>query len=128
MKLVSLGLLALFVASPHAPPPAPADQGPPFAAAAQRFANAAACASHLASIVAASPPPAYDRAVGPYVIAPGDTRAHRVRARDWGHEIEEFRCLDAVLSSRIWSHDMSGVKPFTIEAIRGMSFPAGPGA
>lgn len=137
MKIAALALTAFLVGSPREAPPvtglprqAPLgvtsvpDAGPPFGAATRTFASAAACSKQLAAIVQSSTAPAFDAAAGPYVIATGDTRAHRIKARDWGHEIEEFRCLDAALSSRRWTHSMSDVKPFTVEDIGGMSFPA----
>lgn len=134
MKLAALALTAFLVGSPHSAdtPRSPAtprlpvsepEAEAPFVPSASTFSTPASCAAHLAGLVWASAPPAYDAAVGPYAIAPGDMRAHRVKAREWGHEIEEFRCLGAVLASRRWTHSMSGVKPFTIEDIGKMSFP-----
>lgn len=132
MKLAALVLTASLLASPHSAPVASAsppiaaqiDDGPPFVAATAIFPNASNCLAHLAALVRASTPPAFDSAVGPYMIAPGDVRAHRVVAKGWGHEIEEHRCLGAALGSRTWSHSLSDVKPITIEDISGMSFPA----
>lgn len=130
MKTIALGLTALLLASPHAPPTAPAtalseaDGETPFVASRQDFVDAAACSAHLATWVRSSPRPAYDAAVGPYPIAPGDVRAHRVAARGWAHEIEEQRCLVEALSSRRWTHAMNDVKPITIDDIQNMSFPA----
>lgn len=109
-----------------APPPSlQTDGGPAFVAVAATFVDAQACAAHLAALIKASAPPAYDGAVGPYLIAAGDVRAHRVVAKGWGHEIEEHRCLGAILESRTWSQSLSDVKPITIEDIGGMSFPKG---
>lgn len=145
--MLLLGLTAFLLASPLAPPPTPVastdesapvassdesalvassdeDVETPFVPSSPTFADAAACRAHLVAWVRASAPPAYDAAVGPYVIAPGDTRAHRVAARDWAHEIEEQRCLGAGLSSRRWTHSMTDVKPITLDDIRKMSFPA----
>lgn len=128
MKIAALAIAALLVGSPReaAAPLAisDADNGPPFGSAIRTFANAPACSEHLSAIVRASTPPAFDAAAGPYAIAAGDARAHRIKARDWGHEIEEYRCLGAALSSRRWTHSMSEVKPFTVEDIGKMSFPA----
>jgi hypothetical protein len=100
------------------------DAGPPFGPTLRTYRDASTCSAELASLVRASTPPAYAAAAGPYRVAADDHRAHRIRARDWGHEIEEFRCLSAALSSRRWTHAMSDVKPFTIEDIGRMSFPA----
>ncbi len=126
MKIIALRLTALLLASPNAPPAALSEavEETPFVVSPQTFADAAACSAHLTAWVRASARPAYDAAVGPYAIAPGDTRAHRVAARGWAHEIEEQRCLAAVLSERRWTHAMSDVKPITIDDIRTMSFPA----
>lgn len=128
MKIAVLLLTALLVGSPReaALPPVPveADEGPPFGPAIRTLASAPACSSELSALVRASAPPAFDAAVGPYAVSAGDVRAHRVKARDWGHEIEEYRCLGAALSSRRWTHSLSNVKPFTVEDIEKMSFPA----
>lgn len=128
MKLAAIALTALLVGSPReAAAPAAAieaDEGPPFGPAIRILASASACSSELSALVRASPPPAFDASVGPYAISTGDVRAHRVKARDWGHEIDEYRCLGAVLSSRHWTHSMNDVKPFTVEDIGRMSFPA----
>ena len=127
MKLAALALTALLVGSPRAAaPPAltsGADEGPEFGPAIRTLPYASACAAELVALVRASTPPAYDAAIGPYAITVGDIRAHRIKARDWGHEIEEFRCLGATLSTRSWTHSLSDVKPFTIEDIGRMSFP-----
>lgn len=129
MKIAALSLAALLVGSPRTvavpvPPPVRAvEVEEPFVPSAQKFADAASCSAHLAKIVRVSAPPAYAAAVGPYAIAAGDTRAHRVKARHWGHEIEEFRCTGAQLASRRWTHSMSDVKPFTMKEIGNMSFP-----
>lgn len=126
MKLTLLAAAAFLLASPVTMPLAERlevdEDGAPFVPAAQTFADPAACIAHLTTLVSASRPPAFDAAAGPYRIADGDMRAHRVRAQHWGHEIEEFRCSGAVLSSRRWSRSMSGVKPFTIDDIRQMKF------
>lgn len=128
VKMLGLGVAALMLASPHEAPPASSTSEPdveaPFAAAAQTFADEAACTFYLAAWVRGSGPPTYDAAVGPYRIAAGDTRAHRVAARDRAHEIEERRCSGAALSERRWTHSISDVKPITLDDIRQMSFPA----
>lgn len=126
MKVAALALFAFLVGSPRTVeplPPPPQAEGAPFLPV-RAFADAPACIAHLRVFVRESAPPAFDAAAGPYEVAPGDTRAHRIKARDWGHEIEEFRCWDAALSSRRWTHSMSEVKPFTMEDIGRMSFPA----
>lgn len=125
MKMLALAVTAFLLASPHAPPDvSETDNETPFAAASQTFADEPACTAHLAAWVRDSAPPAYVAAVGPYRIAPNDTRAHRVAARDSGHEIDEHRCLGAALSARRWTHRMGEVKPVTMDDIRKMSFPA----
>lgn len=125
MKLVLLGLVAFLVASPRTgagwQANGPVEQG--FVSSAVTFADEAACRAHVAGLVAASARPAWDIATGPYSIAAGDVRAHRVKARDWGHEIEEFRCLGAKLETRSWTHSLNDVKPITVEDIGRMSFP-----
>lgn len=126
VSVAALALAALAVAYPQ-DAPREAAAGPAgeavFEDLPESFANAGACAAHLAVLVKNSAPPAFDKAVGPYPIAPGDVRAHRVKAQGWGHDIEEFRCLGVALSARRWSHAMNDVKPFTIEDIGKMSFP-----
>ncbi len=127
MKFAILGLTAFLVASPRladAPAKLSQDEGAPFVESPLNFADESACIAHLVEIVKASARPAFDAAAGPYRVAAGDMRAHRVRGQDWGHEIEEYRCLAAVLSTRRWNHAMIGVKPFTVEDIANMSFPA----
>lgn len=126
MKIAALALTAFLVASPRealvtAYGEAPGEAA--FVAAPEIFPDAPACAAHLAGLVRASAPPAFDSAVGPYAIAPGDVRAHRVKAQGWGHDIEEFRCLGARLDARRWTHSMNDVKPITVEDIGKMSFP-----
>lgn len=135
-RTLALGLSALLLGShvgpppvgppPIEPPPIEEAGGAPFVAFAGSFADAGACAAHLATWVRDSAPPAYDAAVGPYAIAVGDVRAHRVAARGWAHEIEEHRCLGAALSGRRWTHGMNDVQPITLDDIRKMSFPAQP--
>ena len=127
VSVAALALAALAVAYPQDPPrDAVADPlgETAFENLPESFANAAACAAHLATLVRNSAPPAFDKAVGPYAIAASDVRAHRVKAKGWGHDIEEYRCLGTELSMRRWSHSMNDVKPFTIEDIGKMSFPA----
>lgn len=126
MKLAVLGLTAFLVASPQVSKPVESlsqDEGAPFVNSPRSFADDRACIAHLAEIVGTSVKPAFDAAAGPYRVAAGDVRAHRVRGQDWGHDIEEFRCLAAVLSTRRWTHAMTEVKPFTVDDIANMSFP-----
>lgn len=128
MKLAALALTAFLVGSPHQPAAPLQSVGEleaeaAFVASAKTFTSSAACAAHLAALVRTSAPPAFDAAVGPYAVAAGDVRAHRVKAHLWEHEIEEFRCVGLALSSRRWTHSMSDVKPFTVEDIGKMSFP-----
>lgn len=124
ISLAALASIAFLIGSPRdANAPPAADEGPAFGPAIRTLPDASACAAELVALVRASTPPAYDAAIGPYAITVGDTRAHRIKARDWGHEIEEFRCLGATLSARRWTHSLSDVKPFTVEDIGRMSFP-----
>lgn len=125
MKLAALALAAFLVASPRpaAAPDEEARDEDGFVASAETFTDARGCIAHLAGIVATSTRPAWDNAVGPYVIASGDVRAHRVKARDRGHDIEEHRCLGARLDARRWTHSMNDVKPITVEDIGKMDFP-----
>lgn len=122
MKLAALGLTAVLLASPHPPAPPAAETGAPFESLRETFADPAACVAHLAAFVKASA--RFAAAAGPYRVGPGDMRAHRVEAKDWVHQIEERRCLGAVLSTRRWTHGMSDVKPITMDDIEKMSFPA----
>ena len=122
MNVAALALAALLAgASCDGDIPPPTDEGPPFARSPESFATSVACAAHLASLVKAGG--GFDRAVGPYTIASGDVRAHRLRARGGGHEIEEYRCLAATLEVRRWSRGAGDVKPFTMDDIGNMSFP-----
>ena len=103
-----LPLLALAAAEPAA-----------FEPSAERFADAAACRSHLESVVKAARGQDYDVVEGPYAIADGDVRIHMIRAEADGHRIDEHRCLGAELSARSWRHSMGrseSDEPFTIES------------
>jgi hypothetical protein len=80
---------------------------PDFAAATERFADAAGCRAHMAGVVAAARTSGFDAAVGPYDFAAGDVRAHIVRAEGSGHRIEEYRCLAERLGTRSWTHSMA---------------------
>ena len=84
----------------------------------QRFADAAACRAHLATLADAARGQGYAAVEGPYPIGPGDVRIHMVRAEGNGHRITEHRCLDAALSARNWRHAMEdGDGPATIESL-----------
>jgi hypothetical protein len=102
-------LAVLLLASPAAAEEAK------FEPAAERFADAAACRSHLEGLVAAAK--GYDAVRGPYPIAEGDVRIHMVRAEGSGHRIWEHRCLAEKLSARSWHHGMEQPEEeFTVES------------
>ncbi len=106
--------------TPLAAPPlaAAAPSEAPFEASPERFADAAACRTHLGSIVAEAQRGGSDAAEGPYVPAAGDVRAHTVRAEGSGHRISEFRCEGARLSGRSWTHSMEpSEEEFTVESV-----------
>lgn len=87
---------------------------------AQRFADAAACRTHLEGLVEQARQQDFDAVEGPYSIAAGDVRIHMVRSEADGHRIDEHRCLGAELSARSWRHTISRAKadePFTIESV-----------
>ncbi|MBA3676660.1 MAG: hypothetical protein H0W74_04570 [Sphingosinicella sp.] len=95
--------------------PAMAEEAP-FKASAERFANPAACVTHLDTLVLGAKD--YDAVRGPYEIAGGDVRIHMVRAEGSGHRIWEYRCLAEKLSERSWSHSMAaGDEEFTVESV-----------
>ena len=90
---------------------------PEFAAAAERFADAAGCRAHMAGLVAAARTRGFDAAEGPYDFAAGDVRAHTVRAEGSGHRIAEYRCLAERLAARSWTHAMAAAEEdFTVES------------
>jgi len=95
------------------------DREPPeFGAASETFADASACRSHLARVVAEARAAGLDAAEGPYEFGPGDVRAHSVSAEGFGHRIAEYRCEEARLSTRTWARSMAGVEEeFTIESV-----------
>ena len=84
----------------------------------ERFADAAACRSHLEGLVAGARQGDYVAVQGPYDLETGDVRIHMIRAEDGGHRIFEHRCLGSDLSARSWLHAMtaSGDEPFTVES------------
>ena len=91
---------------------------PDFEPAELRFAVASECRGHLAQIVAEARGDGFEAAEGPYEIAPGDVRAHRIRADGAGHRIEEYRCEEARLSARSWRRSMAGAEEeFTVESV-----------
>jgi hypothetical protein len=83
-----------------------ADFETPFQAAAQSFADAAACKAFLAERAGEARGGGFDAVEGPYVLAAGDVRIHTVRAEGKGHRIDEQRCLGAALSGRSWRHSL----------------------
>ena len=100
---------------------AAAAEPPEFENAAERFDDAGACLGHLRHIVADARGGDFDAAEGPYSIGPLDVRAHTVRSEGLGHRISEYRCADALLSSRSWveriDHRADGA--FSIESLAG---------
>ena len=90
----------------------------PFEAGAERFADAAGCKAHLATMAADARGGGYDAVEGPYELAAGDVRIHLVRSEGKGHRIAEHRCLAEKLSGRSWSHSMEAEEePFTVESV-----------
>jgi len=97
---------------------AAAAEPPEFEASAQRFADAAGCRAHLGALVDAARIDRFDAAEGPYDMEPGDVRAHTVRAEGSGHRIAEYRCEEALLSARTWTHAMEAAEEeFTVESV-----------
>ncbi|CAA9489143.1 MAG: hypothetical protein AVDCRST_MAG39-653 [uncultured Sphingomonadaceae bacterium] len=117
--MLILTLLALQAAAPAAA------EETPFTPV-RNFADAAACRAHLAAEAAAARGGA-TAVEGPYEVAPGDVRTHRVDATARGHRIAEQRCLGAALSRRSWTHDMGppdgadadAGSPYTFERVFG---------
>ena len=107
-----LAVLPLLAAAP-----APAEP-PEFEPMAERFADAAGCRAFLVRLVAEARQAGFDAAEGPYGVAPGDVRAHTVRAVGSGHGIAEYRCEDARLAARRWTRAMAGgsAEDFTVES------------
>lgn len=91
---------------------------PEFEAAGPGFAGPAECRGHLLQLVAAAGGDGFEAAEGPYELAPGDVRAHRIRSEGSGHRIEEYRCEEARLSTRSWRRSMAGPEEdFTVESV-----------
>ena len=97
---------------------AAAPEEAPFEDSARRFADAAACKAHLATVATGARAGDYDAVEGPYQIAAGDVRIHMVRAEGLGHRIAEHRCLSEKLSGRSWNHRMEPEEaPFTVDSV-----------
>ncbi|HEX6376309.1 MAG TPA: hypothetical protein VFZ91_11385 [Allosphingosinicella sp.] len=97
-----------------------ADGETPFRAAAQGFADAAACKAFLAARAGDARGQDFDAVEGPYEIAAGDVRIHTVRAEGKGHRIDEQRCFGAALSGRSWRHSLAEEgeeDEFTVESV-----------
>ncbi len=108
MSLLLLASLAFAAAGP---------EETPFEPSAASFADAAACASHLAGLAAGARRSGYDAVEGPYALAAGDVRIHMVRAEGGGHRIAKHRCVAEKLSARSWDHNMAAAEPdFTVES------------
>lgn len=90
----------------------------PFKPASERFADAAACKAHLATLADAARRDGWEAVKGPYDIAAEDVRIHMVRAEGSGHRIAEHRCMGAALAARSWHHSMEAEEQaFTIESV-----------
>ena len=112
-------LLALLIAVAAVPAAMPDEADlPPFEAARERFADGAACRSHLSQLVAQARAARFDAAEGPYEMQSGDVRAHTVRAEGSGHRIAEYRCEAERLSTRSWNHSLAAPEEeFTVESV-----------
>ena len=89
----------------------------PFEPSVGTFADATACAAHLAGLAGRARAGGYDAVEGPYQLGPGDVRIHMVRAEGAGHVISEYRCLAEKMSERRWTHSMAGADAeFTVES------------
>ena len=98
--------------------PDPGAEPAEFEAAQERFADAAACRTHLSGLVTRARADGFDAAEGPYELTEGDVRAHTVRAEGAGHRIAEYRCEEARLSARSWTHSMAAEEEeFTVESV-----------
>jgi hypothetical protein len=114
LPLLLLPLLLAAAAEPRAEP----DDLPEFRPAAERFADAAGCRTHLVSLVRGARGQGFDAAEGPYDFEPGDVRAHAVRFEGSGHRIFEYRCLAERLGSRNWTRSMGPPEEeFTVESV-----------
>lgn len=89
-----------------------------FAPRDRRFADAGACRTHLEKLAGEARRQDYVAVEGPYTIAAGDIRIHKVRAEPAGHRITEHRCLESELASRSWRHAMGEAEaPTTLESM-----------
>ena len=87
-----------------------------FVSVGDRFASPAACESHLVATVGVLPSAGYEIARGPYALAPGDVRAHGVRADSGRFQVLEYRCFDSALQLRSWwTGPATKDRPFTLE-------------
>ena len=117
--MFSLALALLFAA----PAAAPTDGEVPFEPV-RSYAHAGACRARLVADVAEARGAAV-AVEGPYEIAPGDVRMHRVDVTERGHRITEERCLAAALSRRSWLHEMRAegagdpASPYAFERVFG---------
>ena len=98
--MFSLALAFLFAA----PAAAPGDGEVPFEPV-RSYADAGACRTALVAHAAEARGAAV-AIEGPYEVAVGDVRMHRVDVSERGHRITEERCLVAALSRRSWLHEM----------------------
>jgi hypothetical protein len=103
-----------------AAPASPADEVP-FEPSAEVFPDAAACKGHLADFVVEARAAPHVAAEGPYEIASGDVRAHKVLVAGGGHRIIEHRCLVEKLSARTWRHSMDGSEDEQAPTIESMA-------
>lgn len=101
MRRLAAVLLAIVAA------PLGASDEVPFEPSTSLFADAAACRSGLAQMVAAERPRDHVAVEGPYDVTPGDVRAHWVDVSGTGHRITEHRCLAEKMSRRSWRHSMA---------------------
>ena len=117
--MFSLALALLFAA----PAAAPADGEVPFEPV-RSYADAGACRAALVAHAAEARRAAV-AVEGPYEVAAGDIRMHRVDVSERGHRITEERCLAAALSRRSWLHEMREDEgddpdsPYTFERVFG---------
>lgn len=120
MRHLHLLMLGLILAAA----PAAASDEVPFEHSPLKFADAGACRVHLVQWVAEARGKQVAGLQGPYEVAAGDVRAHRVVADRSGHRITEQRCLRETLSSRSWRHSMSGGPEEEEETIDSMAAKA----
>ena len=101
--------------------PAAGSDEVPFEPSARIFADAAACKAHLGQLVGEARAAAHVAVEGPYEIAAGDVRAHKVLLAGSGHRITEHRCLGQQLSARTWRHSMDGSEEEEAPTIESMA-------